>query len=151
MKILATIITLTLATISPAYADYNSKVPHPEGGQQTFPNGGFSPTRYSFSFHVTGRTLTELSLTTPEGIRLGEDIVIADETGKPVLTKIAVQGLNTTILFSEPIKVESKLRININTIKAINNFSIWELVISGKLDDIKEYIPLQTLRMFSSR
>lgn len=155
MKITAAVATLILATLilattSPAYANYDSKIPHPEGGQQTFPNGGFSPTRYSFSLHVTGRTLAEMSFTTPEGIRLGEDIVISDETGKSVQTKIITKGLRTVISFSEPINLGSKLRINLNSIRAINYFSIWELLISGKLDDLKEDISLQSVRMPSS-
>lgn len=147
MKILAAVTTLVLATINPAYANYDSKVPHPEGGKQTLPNGNLSSTRYSFSFHITGRTLSELSLTTPQGIRLSEDISIVDETGKIVRSTIKVEGLKTIISFSEPIKLGKNLRIDLNNVKTMYHSSIWELTVSGKLDNLKEDISLQTIRM----
>jgi hypothetical protein len=62
-----TLLVATLLTISmglPAYAASQSKIPHPEGGQQTLFNGLSSPVRYSFKLHVTGYTLSELKLTT---------------------------------------------------------------------------------------
>ncbi len=147
MKILAAAIVLTLSTIYPAYAGQESLVPHPQGGKQTLSNGPFSPTRYSFSLHVTGKSLSKLRFTTPEGVKLSQDIQIFDKAGKPLNITTETQGLVTIVTFSQPVKPGEDLSIDLNNVRTIDNSRSWDLSVAGKLDDLKDKISLQTVRM----
>ena len=148
-----TLLVATLLTISmglPAYAASQSKVPHPEGGQQTLFNGLSSPVRYSFKLHVTGYTLSELKLTTQEGMQLSRSIDIRDANGQIVPATIELQGQVAKISFAQPIALNSKLSIDLNQVKIMGNDRIWELETSGKLGNLNADIPLQTIRLSPS-
>jgi hypothetical protein len=138
---------LILGTTAPVYAAYPATVPHPEGGNQTSTNGRFGPARYSFGLHVTGRTISELTLSAPEGIHLSPSIAIVDQQGKTVDAAIALQGQTATIAFTQSVALGTRLSIDLNNIKRTDNSLSWELAASGKLDNLKESIPLQTIRM----
>jgi Arc/MetJ family transcription regulator len=146
MKILITTLALALMPAFPSYAD-DAKVPHPEGGAQTRANGLFSPTRYSFRFHVTGYTLSELKFTAPEGMRLNQSIDISDQNGQKVMAMIALQGQVAVVTFAQPVALGSRLSFDLNDVKTKNNGRIWELETSGKIGNLKEDISLQTIRL----
>ena len=148
MKILLAAIFLTIVGTSlPAHAAYQAKVPHPEGGTQTRLAGRFSPARYSFRFHVTGYTLSELKFTAPVGMQLSRSIDIMDQNGQKVAATIALQGQVATVTFAQPVALDSKLSIDLNDVRTRDNSRIRELETSGKLGSIKEDIPLQTVRL----
>jgi Protein of unknown function (DUF2808) len=138
---------LILGTTASVYASYPATVPHPEGGNQTSTNGRFGPARYSFGLHVTGRTISELTLSAPKGIHLSQSIAIVDQHGKSVDAAIALQGQVITIVFPRPIALGTTLHIDLNGVKRTDNSLSWELDASGKLDNLKESIQLQTIRM----
>jgi hypothetical protein len=150
MKILITTLALALMTALPSYAD-DAKVPHPEGGAQTRANGLFSPTRYSFRFHVTGYTLSELKFTSPEGMHLSQSIDILDQNGQKIAATIALQGQVAVVTFAQPVVSGRTLSIDLNDVKTSNNGRIWELETSGKLGNLKEDISLQTIRLSPRR
>jgi hypothetical protein len=148
MKMLLAAVLLTIISTSlPSEAAYQAKVPHPEGGTQTLSGGRYAPARYSFRFHVTGRTLSELKFIAPEGIRLNPSIDITDQSGQPVASTIELQGQVAVVTFAQPVALGSKLRIDLNNVKTADNSRIWELETSGKLDNLKEDISLQTIRL----
>ena len=150
MKSLLAATLLTISLSFPAYAASQSKVPHPEGGKQTLVNGKFSPTRYSFKFHITGYTLSELKLIAPEGMQISQSIDIRDKNGKIVPKTVTLQGQTAIISFTQSITLDDKLDIDLNQVKSIDNSRIWELETSGKLGDLKVSIPLQTIRLSPS-
>jgi len=148
MKTLLAAVLLTIVGTSlPAQAAYQAKVPHPEGGTQTRLAGRFSPARYSFRYHVTGYTLSELKFTAPVGMQLSRSIDIMDQNGQKVAATIALQGQVAIVTFAQPVALDSKLSIDLNDVKTSDNSRIWELETSGKLGSIKEDIPLQTVRL----
>ena len=150
MKTLLAAVLLTIVGTSlPAQAAYQTKVPHPEGGTQTHLAGRFSPARYSFRFHVTGYTLSELKFTAPVEMHLSRSIDIMDQNGQKVAATIALQGQVAIVTFAQPVALDSNLSIDLNDIKTRDNSRIWELETSGKLGSIKEDIPLQTIRLSS--
>lgn len=146
--LVATLFTVSLAL--PVYAAFPSKIPHPEGGQQTGFNGLSSPVRYSFKLHVTGYTLSELNLIAPEGMRLNQSIDIRDANGQIVPATIVLQGQVAKISFAQPVALNSKLSIDLNQVKTMGNNRIWELETSGKLGNLNADIPLQTIRLSPS-
>ncbi len=147
MKTLLAAIVLTIVGTSlPAQAAYQAKVPHPEGGTQTRLVGRFSPVRYSFRFHVTGYTLSELKFTAPIGMQLSRSIDIMDQNGQRVEATIDLQGQVAIVTFAQPVALGSKLSIDLNDVKTRDNSRIRELETSGKLGSIKEDIPLQNVR-----
>lgn len=146
--LVATLFTISLAL--PVYAASPSKIPHPEGGQQTGFNGLSSPVRYSFKLHVTGYTLSELNLIAPEGMRLSQSIDIRDANGQIVPATIELQGQVAKISFAQPVALNSKLSIDLNQVKTMGNDRIWELETSAKLGNLNADIPLQTIRLSPS-
>jgi hypothetical protein len=146
MKMLLAAALLTIGTSLPVQA-HEAKVPHPEGGRQTGLNGRYAPARYSFRFHVTGRTLSELRFTAPAGMQLSPSIDITDQSGQPVATTIALQEQVAVVTFAQSVALGSKLSIDLNYVKTRDNSRIWELETSGKLDNLKEDILLQTVRL----
>ena len=147
MKTLLVAIVLTIVSTSlPAQAAYQAKVPHLEGGTQTRIAGRFSPARYSFRYHVTGYTLSELKFTAPVGMQLSRSIDIMDQNGQKVAATIALQGQVAIVTFARPVALDSKLSIDLNDVKTRDNSRIWELETSSKLDSLKETISLQTVR-----
>jgi hypothetical protein len=146
--LVATLLTISLGL--PAYAASQSKVPHPEGGQQTLSGGRFSPARYSFKLHVTGYTLSELKLITPEGMRLSKSIEVQDKNGQTIPATVELQGQVATISFAQPVALDSKLHIDLNQVKTSDNDRIWDVETSGKLGELKGDIPLQTIRLSPS-
>jgi hypothetical protein len=145
--LLAVVLLAIIGTSLPAHAAYQAKVPHPEGGSQTRTNGRFSPVRYSFRFHVTGYTISELKFTAPGGMHLSQSIDILDQNGQKVAATIALQGQVAVVTFAQPVALESTLSIDLNDVKTSNNSRIWELETSGKLGNLKEDISLQTIRL----
>ena len=147
MKTLLAAVLLTIAGPSlPAQAAYQAKVPHPEGGTQTRLAGRFSPARYSFRFHVTGYTLSELKFTAPVGMQLSRSIDIMDQNGQRVAKTIALQGQVAIVTFAQPVALDSTLSVDLNDVRTGDNSRTWELETSGKLDNLKENISLQTVR-----
>ncbi len=147
MKTLLVAIVLTIVGISlPAQAAYQAKVPHLEGGTQTRLAGRFSPARYSFRFHVTGYTLSELKFTAPVGMQLSRSIEIMDQNGQKVAATIALQGQVVIVTFAKPVALDSTLSVDLNDVRTGDNSRTWELETSGKLDNLKENISLQTIR-----
>jgi hypothetical protein len=148
MKALLAAVLLTIVGTSlPAQASYQAKVPHPEGGTQTSSNGRFSPARYSFRFHVTGHTLSELRFTAPIGMQLSQSIDVMDQNGQKVAATIGLEGQVAVVTFAQPVALDSKLSIDLNDVKTTDNSRIRELETSGKLDNFKEDISLQTIRL----
>ncbi len=147
MKTLLAAILLTIVGTSlPAQAAYQAKVPHPEGGTQTRLAGRFSPARYSFRYHVTGYTLSELKFTAPLGMQLSRSIDIMDQNGQRVAATIALEGQVAIVTFAQPVALNSTLSVDLNKVRTGDNSRIRELETSGKLGSTKEYIPLQTIR-----
>lgn len=146
--LVATLFTISLAL--PVYAASPSKIPHPEGGQQTGFNGLSFPVRYSFKLHVTGYTMSELNLIAPEGMRLSQSIDIRDAKGQIVPTTIELQGQVAKISFAQPVALNSKLSIDLNQVKTMGNDRIWELETTAKLGNLNADIPLQTIRLSPS-
>ena len=147
MKTLLAAIVLTIVGISfPAQAAYQAKVPHPEGGTQTRLAGRFSPARYSFRFHVTGYTLSELKFTAPVGMQLSRSIDIMDQNGQKVAAIITLQGQVAIVTFAQPVALDSTLSVDLNDVRTGDNSRTWELETSGKLANLKENISLQTIR-----
>ena len=147
MKTLLAAILLTIVGISfPAQAAYQAKVPHPEGGTQTRLSGRFSPARYSFRLHVTGYTLSELKFTAPVGMQLSRSIDIMDQNGQKVAAIITLQGQVAIVTFAQPVALGSTLSVDLNDVRTGDNSRTWELETSGKLDNLKENISLQTIR-----
>jgi hypothetical protein len=147
----ATLLAISMGGMGiPANAALQSKVPHPEGGMQMLGGGKFSPTGYRFRFHVTGYTLSELKFIAPEGMSLSRSISIYDKSGQAVPATVEVQGQIATISFTQPVALDSKLNIQLNQVKTIDNSRIWELETSARLGDLKTDIPLQTIRLSPS-
>jgi hypothetical protein len=145
MKVLTASLLLAFAAAFPAQAMYEAKVPHTSGGMRI--GGRFSPTRYSFRLHVTGRMISELKLRAPEGLSLSKSIDIIDQSGRKVAATIGTQGQTTTISFAQPVALGTKLKINLNDVERTYNALIWELETSAVLDGLQGDIPLQTVRL----
>lgn len=145
--LLAAILLAIVGTSLPAQATYQAKVPHPEGGTQTRLAGRFSHARYSFRYHVTGHTLSELRFTAPVGMQLSRSIDIMDQNGQKIAATIALQGQVAIVTFARPVALDSKLSIDLNDVKTIDNSRTWDLGTSGKLDNLKESTVLQTVRL----
>ena len=103
---------------SPGYLPGKSS---PEGGTQTRLAGRFSPARYSFRYHVTGHTLSELRFTAPVGMQLSRSIDIMDQNGQKIAATIALQGQVAIVTFARPVALNSKLSIDLNDVKTIDN------------------------------
>jgi hypothetical protein len=122
-------------------------VPHPSGGRVDAFRGRFGSVRYTFDLHVTGRELSEFTVTPPKGVKLSTMAKVTDATGKTVDATVNMDGSTLKITFAQPVAIRTKMQVELDQIKMINNAMIWDLETAGKLSGINQPISLMTLRM----
>ena len=80
-------------------------------------------------------------------MQLSRSIDIMDQNGQKIAATIALQGQVAIVTFARPVVLDSKLSIDLNDVKTIDNSRTWDLGTSGKLDNLKESTVLQTVRL----
>lgn len=112
-----------------------------------FLKGKSGPLRYTFDLHVTGRELSEFMVVAPAGVKLSSAANLTTIDGKSINTDTSIEANTLKITFATPMTIGTKLRIELDQIKTINNLMIWDLETAGKVDGISQPISLMTLRM----
>ena len=123
-------VTFTLAIPAGIASLYLSSVPALAGGvlrdanaphivhSSTHPNGVHVPiTTNHLEVHVQGKELSQLSIDIPEGVEVSDRIVVTDQTGKKIDSNVSIKDERATIVFSQPIPLETTLSISMKNVK----------------------------------
>jgi Protein of unknown function (DUF2808) len=143
---LATFLLVIGAFGTPAQASYEAKVPHLMSSRVEAA-GRFGMARYTMTFHITGRELSELFITQPQSVRFSNSVHIFDESGNALANQVDRTEKGLRLIPKTPIAIGTKLTIELDHVKSIDNSRIYELETSAKMGSISDLIPLDTVRM----
>ena len=76
------------------------------------PNGTRVPNAtHHFEVHVQGKELSQLSFEVPDGVEVSDRIMVSDQSGKKIDSTVSIKDKRATIVFSQPVPVETTLSI----------------------------------------
>lgn len=106
------------------------------------------------TFHVgiavAGYSLSQLSIDTPELVKIRKEIEVTDQTGKKIDTAVSFNGRLVTIAFTQPVPPGTTLELNmkgVNTTGTGRLGRVWLFPISGRYVGLNADIPLGTARI----
>lgn len=121
MKKLICAATFTLAfTYSlPAFAGgilRDAKAPHLVHSN-AHPNNARVPATHHFEVHVQGSDLLQLSVDVPKNIKLSDQIVVTDQSGKKVDANVSTNDRRMTIAFTQPVPSGTNLSVSMKDVR----------------------------------
>lgn len=138
---------LTFTFFMPAAATFEANVPHIVGGVGNPNNMPFQPANYSIKLHVTGRSLLQLSIEQPNGVRLSDRIEIIDQSGKKLDAAILLSEQRALITFAQPVRLGTTLTVDMQQMKTLDNEIIWHFPVIANLEGISGDIPIGVVRV----
>ena len=114
---------------------------HPDNAR--FPN----PTHH-FEIQVQGSALSALSIDIPEGIKIRNGIEVTNQSHNRIDAQVSINNKKATVIFSQPVPVETILSINMNGVQTTtyNGFT-WLYPVYGTIPGMNQEIPLGTVRI----
>lgn len=148
--IYTTIFLLTLASFSSANATgaLGFKVPHLSHSAANPSNARIPFANYHVGVHVSGYSLSQITVDLPQDLMVSQDIIVQTKTGKKIEATVSVADSKAQFIFAQPVAPETMLELIFNSVKTSTRFShIWLLPVTGKSADTKIEIPLGTARI----
>lgn len=130
-----------------AQASSSAKVPHLAGGSASLNSAKFQPRNYSLKVHVTGRELSTLTIEPQQSIRLNQNISVLDQFNKPVEATVSMNGQTATIAFTQPVKPDITLRVDLQNVQNPNALPIALFSISSQVVGLGSEISLGTIQV----
>ncbi|KAB8331371.1 DUF2808 domain-containing protein [Scytonema tolypothrichoides VB-61278] len=76
---------------------------------------------HKIEVHVQGKSLAELAIDLPEGLRVNRVIEVKNQSGQKIPTTVSINNRKATVAFSQPVEPETKLSILMNGVNTIGN------------------------------
>lgn len=134
---------LQTSSAPPAYAKgvlRDAKAPHLVHNNAHPNNARVQNATHHFQVHIQGSDLSQLSVDVPEGVRLGDRIVVTDESGKKVNAKISIDDKRITIIFEQPVPSGTTLTVSLKGVSTrfLSRGHVWLYSIYGRSVGMKE-------------
>lgn len=131
------IASLQASSVAPAYAGgvlRDAEAPHLVHSNAHPINARVQNATYHFQVHVQGRDLSQLFVDVPDGIRLGDRIVVTDESGKKVDAKTSTDDKRVTITFEQPVPSGTTLSVSMKGVSTrfLSRGHVWLYSIYGR-------------------
>ena len=146
------IASLQASSAAPAYAGgvlRDAKAPHLVHSNAHPINARVQNATHHFQVHVQGRNLSQLFVDVPEGIRLGDRIVVTDESGKKVDAKTSIDDKRVTIAFAQPVPSGTTLSVSMKGISTgfLSRGHVWLYSIYGRSVGMTEDVRIGLARI----
>jgi hypothetical protein len=143
--IYTTAFLLILASFSAANATgtLGSKVPHLSHSAANPRNARVPFSNYHVGIHVSGYSLSQITVNLPQDLRVSRDIMVQTKTGQKIEATISVADRKVKFIFAQPVAPETMLELVFNSVKTSTLVShVWLLPISGQRADTAAEIQL---------
>jgi hypothetical protein len=150
LTIYMTTFLLTLASFSGANATgaLGSKVPHLSHSAANPSNARIPFANYHVGLHVSGYSLSQITVDLPQDLTVSRDIMVQTKTGQKIEATVSIADGKAQFIFAQPIAPETMLELIFNSVKTSMRVShIWLLPVTGQRADTKIEIPLGTARI----
>lgn len=146
------IVLLQTSSATPAYAGgvlRDAKAPHLIHSNAHPNNARVQNATHHFQVHVHGGDLSQLSVDVPEGIRLGDRIVVTDESGNKVNAKTSIDDKRITIIFEQPVPNGTTLSVSMKGVSSrfLSRGRIWLYPIYGRSVGMTEDVRIGLARI----
>lgn len=147
--ILSLCLSVTSLSIRDAFASSNNAMTTTHVmDTSAFPNNGRANfATHRFQLHVVGKSLNALEITIPNGIYAIKEVEIKDNAGRLVNVETSFHKQQINLDFAQPVTEKTILLIKLKGVNTRGIAKTWQYHLSGKLDNISEFIPLGTVRI----
>lgn len=118
--IYAATFTLVFASTVPAVLAggilRDAKVPHVVHSN-AHPNDARVLATHHFEVHVQGSDLSQISINVPEGIKVNDEIAVADQSGKKIDAAVSVNDRKFTVAFAQPVPSGTTLSVSMKGVR----------------------------------
>ncbi|MBW4633034.1 MAG: hypothetical protein KME30_14390 [Iphinoe sp. HA4291-MV1] len=127
MRKMIYIAAFTLALTSSIPAVWASGKPGDSNGSHlvksaAYPNNTVAAdATHKIEVHVQGKSLAELVIDLPEGLRVNRGIEVKNQSGQKIPATVSINDRKATVAFSQPVELETKLSILMNGVNTIGN------------------------------
>lgn len=139
----------SITSVSPAWATGvpgDARVPHTVRSAINPNSNPYQSAHFYFTVHVAGRSLSQLVINPPEGIRLSKSIEMTDQSGKKLDATVSLEGGKAIVSLAQPVAPETILEIDMKEIRLPGYSQTWLFTVSSKLEGLNTEIPLGVVR-----
>jgi hypothetical protein len=133
-----------------AYATgtFGVKVPHLINSSANPSNSRVPFADYYVGIHVSGYSLSQITVDLPQDFKLSKDITVRNKAGKKIEAAVSIEGGKAKFVFAQPIGPETMLKLVFKSVRTSTLVSqVWLLPVSGQRADTKTELPLGTARI----
>lgn len=121
---------------------------HIDGATQ-FPQNRLRIVRHTIRFHIPqgSSPLSHLNIHVPEGLTVGNNVIVTDNSGRKVDANISINGNKILLKFSQPVAPESKIKLDLNQVRIRGVSNSWLYRVSAKLVGLEADVPIGIARI----
>lgn len=140
--------TASMTSVQAAGVLKDAKVPHLTTTAAIPSNPRVPFAKYRFGIHVSGYSLSQLTVNIPEQIQVSENITVTDQSGQRIESSTTFEGNKAIVTFTQPVVPDTNLKVTLNGVRT-STFSnqVWLFPIAWRGVEMTADIPLGMARI----
>ncbi|KAI9129957.1 DUF2808 domain-containing protein [Acaryochloris sp. CCMEE 5410] len=141
-------LTISMTAARAAGVLKDAKVPHLTTTAAIPQNPRVPSAKYRFGIHVSGYSLSQLTVNIPEQIQISENITVTDQSGQRIESSTTFEGNKAIVTFTQPVVPDTNLKVTLNAVRT-STFSnqVWLFPIAWRGVEMTADIPLGMARI----
>lgn len=142
------LLTTSIKTAQAAGVLKDAQVPHLTTTAAIPRNPRLPFAKYRFGLHVSGYSLSQLTIGIPEQIQVSGNITITDQSGQSIESSTIFKGNKAIVTFADPIAPDTNLKVTLNGVRTSTFRSqVWLFPFAGRGAEMTADIPLGMARI----